>query len=263
MHAAEPARRASPTPSTPSPSRSPRCATPTCPSLSSTVPHGRSSSCRTTAGTWSCNAPAPAASCAGTSRELDPDLSVPTRSLRQANTRVRVQDFLDTQEGIVARLASKLLARIVALSAEIKDIEKELRTLVRDLAPTLLAMPGCGELSAALIIGETAGVHRFRDKGAFARFTGTAPVPVWSGASAGKVRLNRGGNHQMNYALHMIAVTQARGVGPGKAYLAKAEAGGKDRVAALRLLRRRLSGAVFSALRADQATCNMNAQQAA
>src|SRR5690606_29207781 len=87
---------------------------------------------------------------------------------------------------------------------------------------------------------------------AFARFTGTAPVPVWSGASAGKVRLNRGSNRQMNYALHMIAVTQARGVGPGKAYLAKAEARGKDRVAALRLLRRRLSDAIYSPLRADQ-----------
>jgi len=66
-------------------------------------------------------------------------------------------------------------------------------------------------LSAALIVGETAGIHRFRDKDAFARFTGTAPVPVWSGSSKGKVRLNRGGNRAMNYALHMIAVTQARG----------------------------------------------------
>lgn len=105
-----------------------------------------------------------------------------------------------------------------------------------------------------MIIGETAGIHRFRDKDAFARFTGTAPVPVWSGASAGKVRLNRGGNRQMNYALHMIALTQARGVGPGRAYLAKQESRGKDRIAALRSLRRRLSDTVYRALRADQST---------
>ena len=56
----------------------------------------------------------------------------------------------------------------------------------------------------------------------------------------------------MNCALHMIAVTQARGVGPGKAYLDKQLERGKDRVAALRLLRRRLSDVVFAALRADQ-----------
>ena len=64
---------------------------------------------------------------------------------------------------------------------------------------------GCGVLSAAVIVGESAGVHRFRSRAAFARFTGTAPVPVWSGASAGKVRLNRGGNRAMNCALHNIA----------------------------------------------------------
>jgi len=109
-------------------------------------------------------------------------------------------------------------------------------------------------LSAAVIIGETAGVHRFRSRAAFARFTGTAPVPVWSGASAGKVRLNRGGNRGMNCALHTIAITQARrGIGPGSRYIAKQTERGKDTTAALRLLRRRLSDTVFTALRADQA----------
>jgi transposase len=55
----------------------------------------------------------------------------------------------------------------------------------------------------------------------------------------------------MNYALHMIAVTQARGIGPGRAYLDKQTGRGKDRVAALRLLRRRLSDVVFASLKAD------------
>ena len=56
----------------------------------------------------------------------------------------------------------------------------------------------------------------------------------------------------MNWALHMIAVTQARGVGPGRDYLDKQHERGKDTAAALRLLRRRLSDAVFTALRNDQ-----------
>ncbi|HET6297935.1 MAG TPA: IS110 family transposase [Kribbella sp.] len=159
---------------------------------------------------------------------------------------------LDRFEGVVARLTRNLLARCDELNHQINALEAELRRLVQAIAPALLAIPGCGVLTAAVIIGETAGVHRFRDKDAFARFTGTAPVPVWSGASAGKVRLNRGGNRTMNCALHMIAVTQARGIGPGKAYLTKQQARGKDKTAALRLLRRRLSDAVFTALRANQ-----------
>jgi transposase len=195
--------------------------------------------------------------------ELDPDLHVPSRSLRQGNTRARVAAFLAGRDGLVARLARELLERIGQLTDQIKALEKELKALVTAQAPTLLAIPGCGVLSAAILIGETAGVARFRDKDTFARFTGTAPIPVWSGATAGKVRLNRGGNRQANYALHMIAVTQARGVGPGQAYLAKQQARGKDRVAALRLLRRRLSDTVFTALRADQIHTKVPLQHAA
>jgi transposase len=57
---------------------------------------------------------------------------------------------------------------------EINALEAELRPLVRRLAPTLLAVPGCGVLGAAMILGETAGAGRFRSKDAYARFTGTA-----------------------------------------------------------------------------------------
>lgn len=193
--------------------------------------------------------------------ELDPDLLIPSRGLRRHCVVAELTAQMDRFDGVVARLARSLLVRCAELNQQINALETELRRLVRALAPTLLAIPGCGVLSAAVIIGETAGVHRFRDKDAFARFTGTAPVPVWSGASKGKVRLNRGGNRAMNCALHMIAVTQARGIGPGHAYLAKQQTRGKDRTAALRLLRRRLSDAVFSALRADQhATVDSRAQ---
>jgi len=184
--------------------------------------------------------------------ELDPDLVVPSRGLRRHRVVAELTAELDRFNGVVARLARNLLARCDELNRQINALETELRRLVRAIAPTLLSIPGCGVLSAAVIIGETAGVHRFRDKDAFARFTGTAPVPVWSGASKGKVRLNRGGNRAMNCALHMIAITQARGVGPGRAYIDKQLARGKDTTAALRLLRRQLSDTVFTGLRADQ-----------
>jgi hypothetical protein len=50
----------------------------------------------------------------------------------------------------------------------------------------------------------------------------------------------------------MIAITQARGIGPGKTYLDQLMARGKTRTEALRLLRRRLSDAIFAALLADE-----------
>jgi transposase len=126
------------------------------------------------------------------------------------------------------------------------------------LVPSLLEIPGCGVLSVAMILGETAGASRFRSKDAYARLGGTAPIPVWSGATE-RVRLNRGGNRTINTAVHMIAVTQARGVGPGQDYVVKLIGEGKTRTEALRLLRRRLSDRVFTALLADEKNATKDA----
>jgi transposase len=184
--------------------------------------------------------------------ELDPALNVVSRTLGRYRVMDELAERLEGVPGVVARLARELLGRCRDLTVQIKALESELRILVRRLAPSLLAVPGCGVLSAAMILGETAGAHRFRSKDAYARFTGTAPIPVWSGSTSGKVRLNRGGNRTINTALHMIAITQIRDAGPGHDYVARLQAAGKTRTEAIRLLRRRLSDAVFAALRADE-----------
>ena len=85
-------------------------------------------------------------------------------------------------------------------------------------------MPGCGELTAAKLVGEAAGVSRFKSEAAFARHAGVAPIPVWSGNTAGRVRMTRSGNRQLNAALHRIAVTQIRLNGLGQAYYRKRQA---------------------------------------
>jgi transposase len=118
-------------------------------------------------------------------------------------------------------------------------------------APGLLAMPGCGELTAAKIVGEAAGVPRFKSEAAFARHAGVAPVPVWSGNTAGRVRMMRSGNRQLNAALHRIAVTQIRLDGLGRAYYRKKLNAGASNPEALRSLKRRLARIVFNNLHTD------------
>src|SRR5699024_8354238 len=122
--------------------------------------------------------------------------------------------------------------------------ETQLCSYVRSHYEHLLTVPGLGVLGAATIIGETAGASRFRTKDAFARFNGTAPIPVWSGNSY-RVRLSRGGNRRINTALHMAAVTQQRLAGQGATYYAKQLAAGKTRTEAMRLLRRKISDRIF------------------
>jgi transposase len=175
------------------------------------------------------------------------------RSLGRTVVQVALQAALAGRTEPVARFARDLLARIVELSGVIRTLEREIEVHARVLAPTLLALPGCGALTAAKIVGEAAGISRFHSKEAFAIHNGSAPVPVWSG-NAVRHRLNRGGNRQLNAALHRIAITQIRLAGPGKTYLDHRLAAGDTRTEAIRALRRRLSDEVFRRLRADEAT---------
>jgi transposase len=107
--------------------------------------------------------------------ELDPALQVPARGLRSYCALDRLGEHLATFTGLIARLARELLHRCRELTMQINALWRELRELVKRLAPTVLAIPGCGVLSAAMILGEAAGVHRFRSRDAYAR--SPAPPP--------------------------------------------------------------------------------------
>ncbi|MDV6269320.1 MULTISPECIES: transposase [Rhodococcus] len=147
-------------------------------------------------------------------------------------------------------LARGLLDRCRALTKQINELTAEITTLVADMAPSLIAIPGCGAITAAKILGETAGVDRFRSKDAYARHNGTAPMPVWSSNRA-RHRLSRTGNRQLNAALHRLALTQAHWHEPAKQMIERRKAGGDSGMEALRVLNRRLSDVVYAALRTD------------
>jgi transposase len=175
----------------------------------------------------------------------------PARSLDRAVVLARLEAELAERTEPVARFARDLLIRIRDLTRAIDGLEREIRVLAARVAPSLLALTGCGHLTAAKLVGQTAGIGRFRSRAAFARHNGTAPVPVWSGNTV-RHRLNRGGDRQLNVALHRIAITQLQREGPGRAYLTKRMAAGDTKTEAIRALRRRLSDEVFRRLMIDE-----------
>jgi transposase len=183
--------------------------------------------------------------------ELDPGGEPPSRSLDRRAVLDGLDRRLAGQAGTVARIARDLVARIRDLTAAIDSLEREIGRLVADLAPSLLALPGCGPLTAAKLVGEVAGVGRFRSSAAFARHNGTAPLPVWSG-NVERHRLSRTGNRQLNLALHRIAITQVRLGGPGASYLERRRSHGATKAEAIRALRRRISDEVFRRMRLDE-----------
>lgn len=182
--------------------------------------------------------------------ELDPSVVLKPASLDRYVVLDRLAALCDDHEGTVAEIAAELVERIRVLTVRINELERTISALTDELCPALLAIPGCGALTAAKIVGETAGARRFADRQRFARYNGTAPIPVWS-ANKVRVRLNRGGNRQLNAALHRIAVTQLRG-GPGLEYVAKRMAMGNSKTEAIRSLRRRLSDEVYRRLVSDE-----------
>lgn len=186
--------------------------------------------------------------------ELDPALAPPKASLDRLVRQRQLTEALEGLPGIVAEIARDELTDVIELTTRINDLERRIADLAAQVAPTLLAMPGVGALTAAKIAGETAGVARFKSEAAFARHAGIAPIPVWSGNTTGRVRLTRSGNRQLNAAIHRIAVTQIRMDGLGKTYYEKKKAEGMSTPEALRCLKRRLSRVVFNHLTADQAT---------
>jgi transposase len=186
--------------------------------------------------------------------ELDPEFEVPAGALSKLVWLRRILRRLDSRTGTVARLARELTNSVHTLSVNISALERELEKRVRALVPNLLALAGCGVLSAARILAETADVTRFRSKAAFARFNGTAPIPVWSGSTT-HFRLNRGGNRQMNAALHRIAITQIRmEQSPGHAYYQRRLADHDQPRDARRALKRKLSDEAFRRLLRDHET---------
>lgn len=183
--------------------------------------------------------------------ELFPGTVLPSKTLSRLAGIERVAVLLGPCEGLVAELARDRLERIRELTLRINALQSEIAKRVKVVAPTLLALQGCGALTAAKVVGETAGAKRFRSRAAYARLNGTAPIPA-SSALNGRQRLNRGGNRQLNCALHRIAITQIRLGGRGRIYYEHRRARGDTKTEAIRALRRRISDEVFSRLLTDE-----------
>lgn len=187
--------------------------------------------------------------------ELDPERGPAPRALKAAKHQKALQEWLAAQPGVVAELARAELADIIRLSTDITALEKRLSDRADEIAPALLDIDGCAQLTAAKIVGEAAGIERFKSADAFACHAGVAPIPAWSGANQGQMRLSRSGNRQLNAAIHRIAVTQTRmHDSQGHTYYQKLITSGKTKAKARRCLKRHIARRIYQALLTDHQT---------
>jgi transposase len=181
--------------------------------------------------------------------ELDPTLAIPAAALDRAVWLDRLTRRLARQEQtVLVRIARELVGRCRSLSRMILALDRELQARIEKTAPALLGLPGCGALSAAKLLGEIGPIERFQTDAQLARHAGVAPLEASSGTHQ-RHRLDRGGNRQLNCALHRIAITQARVHPPARAYLERKQSEGKSRREALRCLKRQLARTVHTTLK--------------
>jgi transposase len=149
---------------------------------------------------------------------------------------------------LATRLVLRSLARrIQAATLEADELERELLNHVRVLAPSLLDQPGVGPIVAAQLIVAWSHRGRLRSEACFARLAGVAPIPASSGQTQ-RHRLSRGGDRQLNRAIHTIALHRRQHDAATRDYIAKRIAEGKTRRDATRLLKRYLARHLFRLL---------------
>jgi transposase len=148
------------------------------------------------------------------------------------------------------RIARQLLADVRRLDQQVKTASQAIREAVRAHGTTLTEVFGIGPILAAKLLGHTGDISRFPSRDHFASYSGTAPVEASSG-DVRRHRLNRGGNRQLNTALHLIAVCQIRDPSPGQAYYRRKLAEAKTPEEARRSLKRHLANVIHARLVAD------------
>src|SRR6266516_300292 len=144
------------------------------------------------------------------------------------------------EQAVVRAVLRRLGRRVLGLDAELGELDRELEAIVSALVPELLAECGVGPVCAAQLLVSSGDPSRMVSEASFAALAGTSPVDASSGQQQ-RHRLNRGGDRQLNRALHVIALSRVRYHGETAAYHQRLVASGKTTREARRCVKRMLA----------------------
>ena len=182
--------------------------------------------------------------------ELEPGGMAKEMTVTRANEILdRIEPATQMAEHRLA-VACETLADIEHYETQMKASLKRLRVAVAASGTSLVDIRGVGVVVAAMIIGHVGDVSRFASAGHFASYNATAPIEASSGEKK-RHRLNQRGNPQLNWAIHVVAITQLRQPCAGREYYDRKRAEGKNTKEPIRALKRQLSNVIYRSLLAD------------
>lgn len=170
-----------------------------------------------------------------------------TTELARRAGRLRVSADQPIEDQATVRAMRACARRALACEQEATELEAELQRILTTEVPHLLAEPGIGPISAAAIYLAWSHHGRIRDEAAFAAFAGVAPIPASSGQTT-RHRLNRGGDRQLNRALHTITLSRLACHPETKAYATRRLADGKTTREIRRCLKRHIARRIYKLL---------------
>lgn len=181
------------------------------------------------------------------------------QALRDQLRRLKIRDLVETSARLrpgeidgptaATKQALRTLARrYQRLDDEAGELDAQMRRLVLEIAPTLVAPQRLNTHTAATLL-TTAGDNpeRLASESSFAHLCGVAPLDASSGKQQ-RHRLNRGGDRDANSALHTIAIVRYSHDERTKKYIARRIAQGKTKREAMRCLKRYIAREVYRLL---------------
>jgi transposase len=182
--------------------------------------------------------------------ELHPGGMAKEMTVTRANDLLDWAVIADAMTEHRVAVGRELVADIDRYDEQMTASRKRLRTAVAASGTTLTEIRGVGVVVAAMIIGHVGNIERFKSAAHFASYNGTAPIEASSGERR-RHRLNPRGNRQLNYAIHVVAITQLRYPCEGREYYDRKRAEGESTKEATRALKRQISNVVYRSLIAD------------
>jgi transposase len=144
------------------------------------------------------------------------------------------------ETAVTVSVLRRIALRAQQLGSEIDELDRQLETITNELVPHLLAECGVGPVCAAQLVVSSGDPERMASEASFAALAGTSPVQASSGQTQ-RHRLNRGGDRQLNRALHIIALHRSRWHPQTTVYQQRLLATGKTPREARRCIKRQLA----------------------
>jgi transposase len=160
----------------------------------------------------------------------------------------RAAALLRPRPDVITGVLRRLGRRVERLSQEVVEVERRLALLLAEVAPDLLDECGVGPVCGAQLLVSSGDPNRMAREASFAALAGTSPLDASSGQQR-RHRLNRGGDRQLNWALHVIALARIQHHAETAAYYQRLLATGKTAREARRCIKRALARYFYRRLR--------------